>query len=303
MPRDDSPTASAVAPSSFLWTAAAPAVFVGLWSTGFIAGKIGLPYAEPLTFLSWRFAIVTVLMTASSLIVRAPWPTARMAGHIAVVGILMHAGYLGGVFSSIYHGLPAGISALIVGLQPILTATIVGPFLGERVSWRQWLGLAFGFAGVVMVLAERYGLSAGGGYGIEAPALSVLALVGITLGTVYQKRYCANVNLWTGAVVQYGSAFVPIALLGLVLETGDVEWTPHFIGAMAWLCLVLSVGTVSLLYLLIRRGAMSKIASLFFLVPPVTALMAWLILGETLGVLALGGLVVAAIGVALVQRG
>ncbi len=274
-----------------------------LWSTGFIAGKLGLPYAEPMTFLSIRFAIVVGLMTVASFIVRAPWPRGREAAHIMVVGLTMHAAYLGGVFASIYHGLPAGLSALIVGLQPILTATVVGPLLGEKVSLRQWLGLALGFLGVVLVLAERYGFDGGHGYGIEAPALSFLALLGITIGTLYQKRFCANANLWTGSVLQYATAFVPIMLFAMLFETRAVTWSGEFIGAMAWLCLVLSVGTISLLYLLIRRGAMSKIASLFFLVPPVTALMAWAMFNETLGVLALGGIALAAIGVALVQRG
>jgi drug/metabolite transporter (DMT)-like permease len=262
-------------------------LFVLLWSTGFIAGKFGLPYAEPMTFLGWRFAIVVVLMLAASWIVGAPWPGKRKAVHIAVVGLLMHAGYLGGVFSSLHHGLPAGLSALI---------------LGERVKLCQWLGLALGFGGVILVLAERYGFD-GGSYGIEAPALAVLALIGITTGSIYQKRYAADANLWTGAVIQYSSALVPMAVLAFLFETREVTWSANFIGAMAWLVLVLSVGTISLLLLLIRRGAVSKVASLFFLVPPVTVLMAWAVFGETLGPLALGGMVLAAIGVAMVQRG
>ena len=193
MPRDASIPAS-VTPASFAWTAAAPAVFVLLWSTGFIAAKAGLPYAEPLTFLGWRFALVVVLMLPVALLMQARWPGRIEAGHIAVVGLLMHAGYLGGVFSSIHHGLPAGLAALIVGLQPVLTATIVGPLLGERVTPRQWLGLVLGFAGVAVVLFERYGFGSGG-FGAGAVALAVLALVGITAGTIYQKRFCAQSNL------------------------------------------------------------------------------------------------------------
>jgi drug/metabolite transporter (DMT)-like permease len=301
MPRDDTVTAS-VAPASFAWTAAAPAVFVLLWSTGFIAAKAGLPYAEPLTFLALRFALVTALMLPVALMVRARWPGRVEAGHIAVVGLLMHGGYLGGVFSSIHHGLPAGLSALIVGLQPVLTATVVGPLLGERVTPRQWLGLVLGFAGVAIVLFERYGFGSGG-FGAGAVALAAVALVGITAGTIYQKRFCAQANLYTGAVVQYAAAFVPMVLLAQVFETGIVEWAPPFIAAMAWLTLVLSVGTISLLYLLIRRGAVSKIASLFFLVPPATALTAWLMFGETLGLLALAGVALTAVGVFIVQRG
>lgn len=300
MPRDDTAPAS-VAPASFAWTAAAPAVFVILWSTGFIAAKAGLPYAEPLTFLSIRFALVTVLMLPVALLVRARWPGRVEAGHIAVVGLLMHGGYLGGVFSSIHHGLPAGLSALIVGLQPVLTATVVGPLLGERVVPRQWLGLILGFAGVAIVLFERYGLGSGG-FGAGAVILATIALVGITAGTIYQKRFCAQANLYTGAVIQYAAASVPMVLLAYLFETRAVEWAPPFIAAMAWLTLVLSVGTISLLYTLIRRGAVSKIASLFFLVPPATALTAWFMFGETLGLLALGGVALTVFGVYLVQR-
>lgn len=301
MPRDGSFPAS-VAPPSFAWTAAAPAVFVLLWSTGFIAAKAGLPYAEPMTFLSWRFALVIALMLPVALFVRARWPGRAEAGHIAVVGLLMHGGYLGGVFSSIHHGLPAGLSALIVGLQPVLTATVVGPLLGEKVTPRQWLGLVLGFAGVAVVLFERYGFGSGG-FGAGGVALSAMALVGITTGTIYQKRFCAQSNLYTGAVVQYTTAFVPMALLAWLLETRVVAWEPPFVAAILWLTLVLSVGTISLLYLLIRRGAVSKIASLFFLVPPATALTAWAMFGETLGPLTLGGVVLTAVGVFLVQRG
>lgn len=308
MPRDDSTVPGSVAPGSFAWTAAAPAIFVVLWSTGFIAAKAGLPYAEPLTFLMWRFVLVTALMLGASLVVRAPWPSRWTdAGHIAVVGLLMHGCYLGGVFSSIAAGFPAGLSALVVGLQPILTATVVGALIGERVTLRQWFGLCLGFGGVAMVLAERYGLGIGdvapGDFGWAAPALSVLALFGITAGTIYQKRFCAQANLYTGAVIQYAATLVPMALLAVLLETMVVEWAGPFIAAMAWLTLVLSVGTISLLYLLIRRGAVSKIASLFFLVPPSTALIAWALFNETLGPLALAGMAVAAVGVGLVQKG
>jgi drug/metabolite transporter (DMT)-like permease len=179
---------------------------------------------------------------------------------------------------------------------------VVGPLLGERVTRRQWLGLVLGFAGVAVVLFERYGFGSGG-FGAGAVALAALALVGITAGTIYQKRFCAQANLYTGAVVQYAAAFVPMVLLAQMLETGSVEWAPPFIAAMVWLTLVLSVGTISLLYLLIRRGAVSKIASLFFLVPPATAFTAWAIFGETLGLLALAGVALTAVGVFLVQRG
>ena len=302
MPRDDAVLPAPYAPS-FAWTTAAPAVFVVLWSTGFIAAKAGLPYAEPLTFLLTRFVIVAGAMLVASLIVGAPWPRAPIAAHIAVVGVLMHASYLGGVFSALRLGMPAGLAALIVGLQPILTATVVGPLLGERVSWRQWVGLALGFGGAAVVIAAHYGLSGVGESGAAAIGLAVWALVGISAGTLYQKRFCAHVNLWTAAVIQYATAALVLAGPAYAFETMHVTWSGPFIASMLWLTLVLSVGTVSLLYLLIRRGAVSKLASLFFLIPPTTALIAWAMFGETLGPAALAGMAVAAVGVALVQRG
>jgi drug/metabolite transporter (DMT)-like permease len=303
MPRDDSAIpAAAHAPSSFAWTALAPAVFVVLWSTGFVVVKAGLPFAEPLTFLTLRFGIVAAVMLIASLAVRAKWPRGREAAHIAVVGLMMHGCYLGGVFTSQSRGLPAGFAALIVGLQPILTATIVGPLLGERVTPRQWLGFVLGFGGAALVLGERYGFG-GGDFDPLTLGLAVIALLGVTGGTLYQKRFCAQSNLWTASVIQYVAAGVPLAVLALCLETMQVTWSGTFVASMAWLTLVLSIGTVSLLYLLIRRGAVSKITSLFFLVPPVTALMAWAMFGETLGPQAVGGMALAAVGVAMVQRG
>lgn len=286
--------------SSLLWGTLAPAVFVILWATGFIGAKAGLPYAEPFTFVALRYALVVALMLPVALVARAPWP-ARWAdiGHLAVVGVLIHAVYIAGVFTSIYQGLPAGVSALIVGLQPVLTATIVGPLLGERVRPHQWIGLLLGLAGVAMVLANKISFdNATAG----AVALSVAALIGITLGTIYQKRFCTQADLRTGAVIQFAVAGFACFVFASLLETMHVTWTISFAVTLLWLVLVLSIGTVSLLYLLIRRGAAAKTASLFYLVPPVTALFAWLLFGEVLGPLAVAGMVVAAIGVALVQK-
>ncbi len=286
--------------SSLLWTATAPAIFVLLWSTGFIAGKAGLPYAEPLTFLALRFAVVAALMLLVSLAVRAPWPRRADVGHIAVVGLLMHGAYLGGVFTSLWHGLPAGLSALIVGLQPLLTAFVVGPRLGEHVSRRQWAGLVLGLAGVTLVLFDKLAFDRAT---IWAVLLSLLALLGITGGSLYQKRFCAEADLRSGAVIQYAAAGLVMLALAWPLETMQITWSLEFIVAFSWLSLVLSLGAVSLLYLLIRRGAAAKVASLFYLVPPLTALFGWFLFGETLGPLALAGMALAAVGVALVQRG
>lgn len=276
-----------------------PLFFVFLWSTGFIGAKYGLPYAEPLSFLLTRYILVIGLMLLLALLTRAPWPrTPRAWGHIAVSGILVHALYLGGVFVAIKHGLPAGVTALVVGMQPLLTAGVAGWLLGERVSRRQWLGLALGFVGVLLVVAGKFGDASLGN--MLWPALA--ALFGITAGTLYQKRYCPGFDLRSGSVIQ----FVPSALLtAAVVFLGDgyqVTWTGDFIFALSWLVLVLSIGAISLLNLLIRSGSAVNVASLFYLTPPTTALIAWAMFGERLSWPALCGMVLAVSGVYLVGR-
>ena len=233
-------------------------------------------------------------------VTRAPWPARRLWAHVAVVGIALHGVYLGGVFVSIAWGLPAGVSALIVGVQPLLTATVVGPLLGERVSPRQWLGLWMGLAGVIAVLWEKLAFE-----GVAPAAIwpSVAALAGIAFGTLYQKRRCPDVDLRSGAVIQYVAATLFLLPVAWTFETMAIRWTLEFAFAMGWLVVVLSVGAVSLLMVLVRQGAAAKVASFFYLVPPCTAVVAWLLFGETLGALALAGMAVAAAGVALVQRG
>lgn len=277
-----------------------PFLFVFLWSTGFIGAKFGLPHAEPLSFLLARYGFVIALMTAIALLSRAPWPRDwRQWLHIGVSGVLVHAVYLGGVFSAIKQGLPAGVTSLVVGMQPLLTALGAGWLLKEKVSGRQWLGLLLGLAGVALVVSGKVGNAAVGP--MLVPAL--LALLGITAGTLYQKRFCARFDLRTGSVIQ----FVPSAALTAVaiacFEEFRIEWTPQFAFALAWLVLVLSIGAISLLNLLIRNGSAVNVASLFYLTPPTTALIAWGAFGETLSPLALAGMALAVGGVYLVGRG
>ena len=277
-----------------------PLLFVLLWSTGFIGAKYGLPYAEPLSFLFVRYLAVIALMTAIALLTRAPWPKAPMQWvHIGVSGLLVHAVYLGGVFIAIKQGLPAGITALVVGMQPLLTALGAGWLLGERVGGRQWLGLALGFVGVALVVSGKFGDTAALGP-MLVPALC--ALLGITVGTLYQKRYCARFDLRTGSVIQ----FVPTALATLpvilLFDGFHVDWTGDFIFALAWLVLVLSIGAISLLNLLIRSGSAVNVASLFYLTPLSTALIAFLMFDEKLGWLAVLGMGLAVSGVYLVAR-
>ena len=294
------PDAARLVPPQFY-----PCLFVALWSTGFIGAKYGLPDAQPLTFLSLRYALVLLLMGAVVLWTRAPWPArgSRAWVHIAVSGLLVHGVYLGGVFTAIAQGLPAGITALLVGLQPLLTALGAGLFLGERVRPAQWLGLALGLIGVGLVLAHKLGS------GLATPALQAMllpafvALLGITAGTLYQKRFCPAFDLRTGSLIQ----FLPCLLLtGLAAWAGgeslEVRWSGSFVFALAWLVLVLSLGAVSLLHMLIRQGSAVHVASLFYLVPPTTAVFAWALFGETLHGLALAGMVVAVTGVWLARR-
>lgn len=282
------------------WVAWMPWTFVFLWSTGFIGAKLGLPYAPPVTFLLLRFAFVLALMLPIALVLRARWPASpAQVAHIAAAGVLLHGGYLGGVFTAIHSGMSAGLAALIVGLQPVLTAVAVAPILRERVTARQWLGLALGFGGVALVVAQRAtlaGLTPFGG------AMIVLALVSITAGTVYQKRFCAAFDLRAGSVIQFIAAGAVLAPFAFAFEREPVRWTGELIFAMAWLVLVLSIGAISLLTLLIRRGAATKVASLFYLVPPFTAVIAFLLFDERLDALGAAGFALAVIGVALVVR-
>lgn len=281
-----------------LFSIALPSLFVLLWASGFIGAKLGLPYSPPLMFLSLRFIAVIALMTLIALAMRAPWPHGMQLAHVAVAGILLQAGYLGGVFVGIDLGMSAGLASIIVSLQPILTAS-AGMCFGEVVSRRQWAGLALGLGGVFMVVFHKINLGMVSGASLAA---SLLALLMITAGTLYQKRFCGSQDLRTQSVVQFLAALAVVLPLSLTLETRPVVWSGEFIFALAWLVLVLSLGAITLLLLLIRRGAATAVSSLMYLVPAITVIMAWLIFDETLTPLAIAGMVVAVVGVALVVR-
>lgn len=285
---------------SQLAVATAPVLFVLLWSTGFIGARYGLPYIEPLTFLAVRMAFVVLLMAAIAAIGHAKVPSARDVQHALVAGSLVHGLYLGGVFTAISQGVPAGISALIPGLQPILTSTIANRYLGETVTRMQWLGLALGLFGVVVVLHDRNITLAGSSLGWIA---SFLSLIGITLGTLYQKRYCGGIDWRAGNLVQYMGAGALFALGAFAFETREIRWTGQLIFAIAWLVLVLSIAAVGLMYWLIRRSAATGFASLFYLVPGVTALFAFMLFGERLDGISIAGMVICAGGVVLANQG
>jgi drug/metabolite transporter (DMT)-like permease len=257
-----------------VWLAFTPGVFVFLWATGFIGARFSADDAEPFSFLAIRFAIVAAVLAVAALAAGAPWPDRRAAGHALVVGALMHGGYLGGVFWAIGLGLPAGVSALIVSLQPLLTALFAAPFLGERISPRHWLGLGIGILGVALVVGPRFTF---GDHGITplTVAASGLATLSITVGSIYQKRHMTGLDLRSGNAVQFLGATAVVGLAAVVSERFHISWTGEVIFAMAWLVLVLSIGAITLLYLMIRHGEVSRIAGLFYLVPAVTAALAW----------------------------
>lgn len=277
----------------------APCTFVLIWSTGFVFAKMALPYAETMTLLTTRFLIAVGLLLLISLIWKARWPKSLMqAIHIAVAGVLLHAIYLGGVFASIELGLQAGVAALIVGIQPLLVAFAAGIFLKETITIRQWIGLFLGVSGVILVVWAKLENGLGTPLGVS---IAVLALFGISIGTVYQKRFCGEMDLRTGAVIQYTAASIPTGIIAYTTESMTINWTGEMIFAMFWLVVVLSVGAISLLYILIRKGAASKVSSMFFLVPPTAALMAWVLYDETFRSTALIGMTMTVVGVALVN--
>jgi drug/metabolite transporter (DMT)-like permease len=278
----------------------APGIFVLLWATGFLIAKLGVPYAQPLTILAIRFVLAAVMMASVAFIMRAPWPHSwRRIGHIATIGILLHAVYLGGCYVAIYAGMPAGMAALIVGFQPILTAAMAGPVLGERTRPLQWIGIAIGFVGLMMVLWERMVID------LSHPAallFAILSLLGITSATIYQKRFCPSFDLRSGTAIQYLAASVVTVPLAFFLGIGEIVWAPTFIFALAWLVIVLSGVSIALLTWMISRGAASKVASLFYLTPPIAAIGSYFWFGETLSRLALAGMAVIVFGLYLLNR-
>lgn len=276
----------------------APVIFVFLWSTGFVAAKYGLPYAEPLTFLWVRMAGVVAILGVIVLVTRPVWPDWTETGHSIVTGLLVHGFYLGGVFTAISQGVPAGVSALLPGLQPVLMATLASRWLGERVTAWQWGGLVLGVLGVLMVLNDRAIFGAGTPLGWTA---SIVSLLSITVGTLYQKRHGSTVDWRSGNLIQYAAAMALFLIAALVFETGEIEWTMEFVLACAWLVVVLSFFAIGLMYWLIRRAAAAKVASLFYLVPAVTAVMAWLLFGERLNLLAIAGMALCAGAVLIVN--
>jgi drug/metabolite transporter (DMT)-like permease len=292
---------------STAWVRAMPAVFVLIWSTGFIVARYGMPYAPPFTFLLWRYFFSILCFLPWIVLARVAWPRDRtQALHLAVTGVLMHAGYLGGVWAAVKAGMGSGLSSLIVGIQPVLTAIWLSTMTsGEgqhRVTRRQWMGLLLGFAGLVMVVSRKF--TQGTPLDHVTPqnmAWAVMALLAITSGTLYQKRFVQPCDVRTANTVQLMAAAV-VTLPLVALEPEAMQWNDQLMGAMAWSVLGLTLGGSSLLYLLIQRGAAATVASLMYLVPPTTALIAWVLFDEQITAITLLGTAITAVGVSLVVR-
>jgi drug/metabolite transporter (DMT)-like permease len=282
----------------------APGLFVLIWSTGWISARYAAPYADPLTFLSLRYACAGFILASLAVAMGAIWPRGRAAGHAAISGVLLHAIYLGGVWWAISRGLPAGISGLIAAVQPILTALLAPLVLGERISRRHWAGIGLGFAGIVLVLWPKLAGLSGVALAqqIEPLAVNVLGMVSVTAGTFYQKKYVQTGDLRTITTLQYAGAFAVTLPIAFLTEPMRIEWNTIMVLNLGWAVFALSIGAIGLLLLLIRRGAVSRAAALIYLVPPAVALEAFLLFGETMSPLQVAGMVITAFGVALAVR-
>jgi drug/metabolite transporter (DMT)-like permease len=298
------------APQDNAWLRAMPWVFVLIWSTGFIVARYGMPHAPPMKFLAVRYALSILCFLPWIVVAGVKWPSdRRQALHLAVTGVLMHAGYLGGVWAAVKAGMGSGLSSLIVGIQPVLTAIWLTSVGGQHVSRRQWLGLLLGFAGLVLVVSRKFGA---GGPGDQANwinlSFAVMALLAITVGTLYQKRFVLPCDVRSANTVQLAAALLvtlPLALMeseSMQWRSADAALNAELVGAMAWSVLGLTLGGSSLLYMLIQRGAAASVTSLMYLVPPSTALIAWLLFAEPITAVTIAGTALTAFGVSLVVR-
>lgn len=278
---------------------AMPMVFVVIWSTGFIVARYGMPLAPPMTFLALRYTFSILCFLLWILLAGVSWPRTRAQWlHLSVTGILMHGGYLGGVWIAVKAGMGSGLVALIVGLQPVLTAFWLSS-TGGYVTRRQWAGLMLGFSGLVLVVSRKFG--AGDEANIYTLSFAIFALLSITTGTLYQKRFVESCDVRSANNVQLMAALA-VTLPFALFETEAIQWTTEFIAAMAWSVLALTLGGSSLLYILIQRGAATAVTSLLYLVPPTTALMAWMLFSEPITAVTLLGTALTAFGVSLVVK-
>lgn len=279
---------------------AMPFLFILSWASGFPITRLGLEYTEPFTLLWVRSALVLAIVVPFALIVRAPWPHWKEIAHIAVVGVTLQCLYLGSMFSALDGDVSQGVAALIAGMQPLLTAAVVGVALGERVTRTQWIGFTLGFVGLFIVLSERLGIGAGTLAGFVFAGLTPIF---ITAASLYQKKFCANSDLRIVMIVQQAAAGVCNFLIAMAIETGEIAWSGEVIFVWIWLVFILTIGATNLLYLMLRHGEASRVSSLFYLTPPTAVFLGWVTYGETFGLIAIGGFAVAVAGVFLVTRG
>ena len=273
-------------------------IFVFLWSTGFIIARYSMPYAEPMTIIFIRFGSVVLCMLPVVMIWKAPWPNRSQIIHIAIAGALLQAGYVGGVWAAVKEGMSAGLTALIVGLQPILTAWFAA-WITEKVTPKQWLGLILGLLGVGLVVWAKLSLT---GMSHLSLVFIVIALLSITLGTLYQKKYCAQFDLRTGSVIQFAASAMICLPLMFLFETREIIWAPELILSLIWAVLALSIGAISLLFVMIRNGEATRVTSLMYLTPPTTAIMAWLLFNEPITWTIILGIAITMSAVILVNR-
>ncbi len=273
-------------------------IFVFLWSTGFIIARYSMPYAEPMTIIFIRFGSVVLCMLPVVLIWRAPWPNRSQIIHIAIAGALLQAGYVGGVWAAVKEGMSAGLTALIVGLQPILTAWFAA-WIAEKVTPKQWLGLVLGLLGVGLVVWAKLSLT---GMSHLSLVFIVIALLSITMGTLYQKKYCSQFDLRTGSVIQFAASALICLPLMFLFETREIVWALELILSLIWAVLALSIGAISLLFVMIRNGEATRVTSLMYLTPPTTAIMAWLLFNEPITWTIILGIAITMSAVILVNR-
>ena len=289
-------------PATRLIILMAPVLFVLMWATGFVVARLSAPHADPLTFLSIRFPIAGVIFAVIALAIAAPWPGPRQAFHATVAGAFLHGGYLGPIYWAVAHGMPAGVSALIVGLQPLMTAILAAWMVKEKIALRHWLGLAVGILGVALVVAPKLQPGFAGGITPVTTAVNVFGTLSISFGTVYQKRFATALNLASGGAWQYVGATLAVLIPALLMEQMRFDGSFDAWFALGWSVVVLSLGAITLLMLLIRLGDVGRVASLIFLVPGVSALMAYFLFGETLTPVQILGMVVCAGAVIIVTR-
>ena len=273
-------------------------LFILIWSTGFIIARYGMPHAEPLTFLAIRFFGVILILLPCILWFKAPWPSKSQIVHLAIAGVLIQFGYLAGVWIAIRHGMPVGLTALIVGLQPILTAVFVS-LLAEKITRSQWQGLFLGLFGVFLVLYAQINIA---GVNAQTIFFNITGLLSITVGTIYQKKYCAQFDLRTGSLIQFMTSLGLATIGAFLFETREVEWVLELIGALVWGIVGISIGAMSLLFILIRRGNATKVSSLMYLTPPTTAIMGWILFNEPLTILVGFGTLLTMLGVLIVNQ-